>query len=226
MSERVFGEYYVPDVIPESDVHYFDLDGDRSRRAGWGKSPAILVVDLTRAFTEERPAVSQPCVEATADLLEVARDAGVPVVYTTPTPAGTYPRDYRKPTIRSSDGAPSDEHRQWVQKLDEIVPEVEPEDGEQVFEKPRASAFFDTHLSNYLHHYGIDTLIVAGMSTSGCVRATVVDGHSSNFRMIVPPECVADRSVTSHEVSLFDMDMKYADVTPLATVTERLEADD
>ena len=223
MSEREVGDYYVPDVIPESDVNQFDLEGERSRRAGWGQSPAVLVVDLTRAFTEERPDVSQPCVAATADLLVVARDAGVPVVYTTPASAGTYPKDYRKTTIGSTDGEPDEEHRQWVQKLDQIVPEVEPAAGEQVFEKPRASAFFDTHLSNYLHHYGIDTLIVAGMTTSGCVRATVVDGHSSNFRMIVPPECVADRSVVSHEVSLFDMEMKYADVSPLSAVTERLQ---
>ncbi|UWG50196.1 Amidase related to nicotinamidase [Halalkaliarchaeum sp. AArc-CO] len=217
------GAYYVPDVIPDSDLEYFETEGETSRTAAWGDSPAVLVVDLTLAFIEERPEVSQPCVESTAELLATARDVDVPVVYAVPTPAGTYPREYRKPTIRSVEGTPDEEHRQWVEKLDEIPPEVEPQESEQVFEKPRASAFFDTHLSNYLHHYGIDTLIICGMSTSGCVRATVVDGHSSNFRMIVPPECVADRSVVSHEVSLFDMEMKYADVTPLLAVTDRLQ---
>lgn len=214
-------DHYVPDVVPESDLSYFETEEDASRTAGWGDSPAVLVVDLTLAFTEERPEVGDPCVEATAELLELARGADVPVVYAVPTPSGTYPRDYPKPTIRSVDGTPSEEHLQWVAKLDEFAPEVEPADEEPVFEKPRASAFFDTHLSNYLHHRGIDTLVVAGMSTSGCVRATVVDGHSSNFRMIVPRECVADRSIVSHEVSLFDMDMKYADVTGLETVEAR-----
>lgn len=215
---------YVPDVIPESDRQYFRTDPDCAPRIGWGDSPAVLVVDLTTAFVEERPEVGRPCVENTAELLAVAREAGVPIFHTTPTEAGTYPPDYQKPTKTPDDGEPTPEREEWLSNLDAIVPELEPEPDEQVFARPRASAFFDTHLGNLLHYYDIDTLVVAGMTTSGCVRATVVDGHSSNFRMIVPPACVADRSIISHEVSLFDLDMKYADVTPLETVVERLRA--
>jgi nicotinamidase-related amidase len=74
-----------------------------------------------------------------------------------------------------------------------------------------------------LHNRGIDTVVVTGMTTSGCVRATVVDGHSSNFRIIIPIECVADRSIFANEASLFDMDMKYADVTPLEEVVSKLK---
>lgn len=212
---------YVPDVIPESDRAYFDT-GDSAPRLGWGDTPAVLVVDLTEAFVEERPEEGKRCVENTRKLLDTAREVGVPVFHTTPTAVGTYPREYRKPTKTPDDLDQGVERQEWRAKLDSIVSEVRPHESEHVFERPRASAFFDTHLANMLHFYDIDTLIVAGMTTSGCVRATVTDGHSSNFRMIVPPECVADRSRISHEVSLFDMDMKYADVTPLETVLDRL----
>ena len=216
---------YVPEVVPESDREYFDTDGESAPQIGWGEKPAVLLVDMTKAFAEERPAETEPAIEATARLLEVARSNHVPVFHTTPTESGTYPADYQKPTKVSRDGEPGPEKRAWLADIDTIVPELEPRESEFVFERPRASAFFDTHLANQLHHDGIDTLVVAGMTTSGCVRATVVDAHSSNFRTIVPPECVADRSVISHEVSLFDMDMKYADVTPLSTVIERLQHD-
>lgn len=212
---------YVPDVIPDSDREYFDT-GESAPRIGWGDNPAVLVVDLTEAFVEERPEITDPCVEHTAKLLETAREVGVPIFHTTPTEAGTYPQDYRKPTKGPEDIDSGPEREAWRSKLDTIVPEVTPQESEHVFERPRASAFFDTHLSNLLHFYDIDTLIVAGMTTSGCVRATVTDGYSSNFRMIVPTDCVADRSVISHEVSLFDMDMKYADVTPFEEVLDRL----
>jgi nicotinamidase-related amidase len=213
-------EPYVPSVIPESDREYFRTDDPP--RIGWGDAPAVLLVDLTVAFVEERPAVGRPCVEANEKLLESARDADVPVVFTTPTGPGTYPADYRKPTKAPEDT--DGDRDEWLSNLDEIVPELEPGPEEIVLDRPRASAFFDTHLANLLHHYGVDTLVVTGMTTSGCVRATVVDGHSSNFRVVVPPSCVADRSTVSHEVSLFDMDMKYADVTPVETVREKLSA--
>lgn len=212
---------YVPEVVPDSDRQYFDGGGESAPRIGWGDNPAVLIVDMTKAFVEERPEIGQPAVEATASLLETAREADIPVFHTTPTAAGTYPQDYQKPTKVPDD--PDPDRREWLADLDTIVPELEPRESEFVFERPRASAFFDTHLANQLHYEGIDTIVVAGMTTSGCVRATVVDGHSSNFRMIVPPECVADRAVISHEVSLFDMDMKYADVIPFETVTERLQ---
>jgi len=212
---------YVPDVIPDSDRRYFET-GDGAPRAGWGDTPAVLVVDLTEAFVEERPEVGRPCVEETERLLEVARETETPIFYTTPSERGTYPRAYPKPTKTPEEQEASPERKEWLEKLDKIPDTIAPQETDQVFSRPRASAFFDTHLANQLHYYGIDTLIVAGMTTSGCVRATVVDGHSSNFRMIVPQTCVADRSIISHEVSLFDLDMKYADVTPREEVQSRL----
>ena len=109
---------------------------------------------------------------------------------------------------------------------DEIHEDLAPEPDDVVIQKPRASAFFDTHLANLLHHEGVDTLVVAGTNTGGCVRATVVDSHSSNFRTVVPPECVAGASTVVHEVTLFDLDMRYADVTPLDDVLDRIAATD
>jgi nicotinamidase-related amidase len=211
---------YVPEVVPEADRRFFET-GENAAEAGWGETPAVLVVDLTEAFVEERPAVGQPCVEETAQLLGTARENDIPVFHAIPSERGQYPEDYPKPTI-TPDRAPSPERREWLDSLTEIPPAVQPTADEPVLSRPRASAFFDTHLANRFHHEGIDTVVVAGMTTSGCVRATVVDGHSSNFRMIVPTTCVADRSVVSHEVSLFDMDQKYADVLDRETVCDRL----
>ena len=212
---------YVPEAIPEADRRFFET-GENAPRAGWGEQPAVLVVDLTEAFVGERPSVGQPCVDETAQLLAAARENDVPVFHAIPSERGQYPEDYPKPTITAPNRDPSPERRDWLDSLTDIPPQVQPTAAEPVISRPRASAFFDTHLANRLHHEAIDTVIVAGMTTSGCVRATVVDGHSSNFRMVVPESCVADRSVISHEVSLFDMDQKYADVLDRETVCQRL----
>lgn len=219
---------YVPDVVPESDRSYYETEPRYGNRVGWGTSPAVLIVDMTRAFASEISDGGQACIEANERLVTAARDADVPVYYATPNPAGTYPEGYPVTTKASpaSDRGPErtgDGGRQeWLSNLDVIVPPLEPRDHEVVIRKSRASAFFDTHLSNLLHGQGIDTLVIGGMTTSGCIRATAVDSHSSNFRTIVPPECVTDPSGISHEVCLFDLDMKFADVSPLSTVVEKL----
>lgn len=221
-------ELYVPNIVPEADREYYESQGRYGNRVGWGDNPVVLVVDMTLAFTEEA-SDGDACVEANEHLLDVAREVDVPIYYTTPTPAGSGPEGYPV-TIKASpassrgpekggEGRPA-----WLDKLDRIAPKLEPREGEQVIQKQRASAFFDTHLGNMLRYEGCDTLVIAGMTTSGCIRSTVVDSHSSNFRTIVPEECVADPSSISHEIGLFDMDVKYADVTPLADVIEKLEA--
>ena len=221
---------YVPDVVPEDDRAYYENERRYGNRVGWGERPAVLIVDMTHAFADEAPNGAESCIEANERLLATARDAGVPVYHTTPNPGGTYPEGYPVTTKASpaSDRGPErtgdSDRREWVAKLDQIVSPLEPRDEEVVIRKSRSSAFFDTHLGNLLHGQGIDTLVVGGMTTSGCIRATAVDSHSSNFRTIVAEECVADPSMISHEVNLFDLDMKYADVTPLSTVLDRLVA--
>jgi len=104
-----------------------------------------------------------------------------------------------------------------------IVKEIEPLSNEVVISKRYASAFFGTPLISYLNTLKADTLIVVGLATSGCIRATVVDAASYNFNVIVVEDCVADRIDVSHKVALFDMNLKYADVNPLCDVLEYLE---
>lgn len=220
-------ELYVPDVVPEADREFYESQRRYGNRVGWGDQPVVLIVDMTLAFTEEADD-GAACIAANERLLEAAREAEVPVYYTTPSPAGSGPEGYpvtTKASPASCRGPPKggEGRPAWLDKLDRIAPELEPREDEQVIQKERASAFFDTHLGNMLRYESCDTLVVAGMTTSGCIRSTVVDSHSSNFRTIVPEECVADPSGISHEVGLFDMDVKYADVTPLEAVIEKLE---
>ena len=102
----------------------------------------------------------------------------------------------------------------------DIVPEVAPVEGEAVLRKSSPSPFFGTPLIGHLNALGIDTLVVAGESTSGCVRATVVDACAHRYNVVVAEECVFDRHQSAHAMNLFDMHQKYADVLPLAELIE------
>jgi|TARA_B110000263_G_scaffold247525_1_gene260547 nicotinamidase-related amidase len=104
-----------------------------------------------------------------------------------------------------------------------FVEEVSPEEGDILLPKRHASAFFGTALTSYLIDLKVDTLILVGCTTSGCIRATAVDAFSYNFAVVIPDECVYDRTQTSHDASLFDLDSKYADVLPLSEVTGYIE---
>jgi len=210
---------YVPDIIPAAERERY-AKGHMGKRVGLGARPAVLVVDMTRAFTEDRfplgcSSAGAPCAAAIRTLLEAVRPSGVPVLYT-----------------RYDAFAADAEWGRWLDKgtgaepdslmrgpeAHEIADAVKPASRDIVVTKSKPSAFFGTPLASMLTYLGVDTVVVTGMVTSGCVRATVVDAFSLNYRVIVPIECVADRSPTSHQVNLFDMDMKYADVLPLADV--------
>jgi nicotinamidase-related amidase len=110
------------------------------------------------------------------------------------------------------------------QKGYDFVAEVAPREGDVLLPKKHPSAFFATPLVSHLIDLGADTLVVTGCTTSGCVRCSVVDAFSYNFRVVVPSDCVYDRSATSHAVNLFDMASKYADVAPSAEIIERLRS--
>lgn len=191
-----------------------------------GERPALLVVDMTEAFVrDEHPtgwaATGEPCARALAGLLDVARAAGVPVLYTVteplPHPAlvGAWLRGRPGPSMFPFDG-PGPHHA--------VVAEVAPTDADLVLPKPKPSAFFGTQLAAVLNALRADSLVVTGMTTSGCVRATVNDAFMLNFPVVVPVECVADRSQLSHEVELFDMGAKYADIVATADLTAVLAA--
>jgi nicotinamidase-related amidase len=108
------------------------------------------------------------------------------------------------------------------ESLHEIVEEIAPQQEDVVICKAKPSGFFGTQLLSVLNHHHIDTLVITGMATGGCVRATVVDAFSYNYKILIPTECVADSRPASHEVNLYDMDAMYGDVRPLAEVIEEL----
>jgi nicotinamidase-related amidase len=211
------------DVIPESDKawyrHYWQGDpAERPLRGG--ARPAVIVVDmwdLTKTLVEWPSGYSdtgEDCAAAIRRLLDVARPTGVPVFFTSNYPPNSQP-------------TPAELGR-WVGTImrtetHEIYDVIRPVEGEVVIYKgARPSAFFGTNLASMLIYHDIDTVIVTGMLTSGCVRATVFDAFQYNYQVIVPEECVADRAQISHKVNLFDMHMKYADVVPLADVISYL----
>jgi maleamate amidohydrolase len=160
-------------------------------------------------------------IDQIARLLEVARRSAVPIVFT---------RLVIDPGVSNAGGVLT---RKIGNKSgdflffagthgSEIIAPLAPAPGELVLEKKRFSAFFGTPLLSHLVSLGIDTLIVTGGSTSNCVRATVVDGASFDFRVVVPREAVFDRIPVCHEISLFDMHRAYADVLDCALVAEYL----
>jgi maleamate amidohydrolase len=183
---------------------------------GMGKTPALLIVDMTYGFVDSRFRLGHsesgyPAVRSTAALLEKAREKKLPIFYT----RGITESHHSGIGIWKGGEDKSEQENT-------IVDEIKPMEQEVVLQKRRPSAFFGTNLVDMLIYHGIDTVIIAGISTSGCVRASVVDAFSFNFRVVVPEECTADRSQISHKVSLMDMHMKYADVIQLEELLKSL----
>ncbi|MFT3864267.1 MAG: isochorismatase family protein [Solirubrobacterales bacterium] len=186
-------------------------------RGGAGHRPALLVVDLIRAFTEpDSPLGSDldAVVARSAELIALARRAGVPIFFSVPVAeAGGWSRkipanDLLLPGTRAVELDP---------RLGSCVADT-------VFTKTYPSCFFATDLATRLTHLGVDTLLIAGAGTSGCIRATAVDACSHGLRTIVVADAVGDRSPISHEVSLSDLALKYADVVTGAEAASLLAA--
>lgn len=200
-----------------------------ARKMGWldyrqpfGHHPALLVVDVVESFTGSAPqptleavdeyatscgASAWTALDAIARLLAGARAAEIPVIYTKGDP-------YLKANCGDSVKAtrPQDIERLYSAPIHAAVA---PQAGELVLQKTKASGFFATPLATYLTHIGADCLIICGTTTSGCVRATVVDGWSNGYPCFVVEEGCFDRFDTSHLVNLFDLNAKYADVITL-----------
>ena len=191
-------------------------------RVGFGQRPALIVIDVNVGFTDpESPLVCdlEDVVAAIQRLLAEMRSAGLPVVYTTV----AYDEGDKETAAAFLDKIPAlltlEAGSRWV----EIDPRIGPREGEPVLKKLFASAFFGTELASFLTVNGCDSLIVTGASTSGCVRATVVDAIQHGFRPVVPREAVGDRNPDAHIANLYDIDTKYGDVVSVDDLLAHLE---
>jgi maleamate amidohydrolase len=191
-----------------------------SGRVGWGARPAVLVIDLVRAYTEPDGPFALPdaaaVVDATARLVAHARETRVAVYWTVVRYApgladgGLFVR--KVPALACfAEDAPGN----WGDLT------LQPAAGEVVVVKQYASAFFGTSLATTLHAAGVDTLLVAGVSTSGCVRATAMDALNSGFHPLVVRQACGDRTPAVHDGNLTDLDAKYADVIDLSEALGR-----
>ncbi|WP_338523191.1 N-carbamoylsarcosine amidohydrolase [Pseudomonas batumici] len=189
-----------------------NYQGVWGQRIGFGHTPALLMIDFMQGYTTEGAPLFAPgvvsAVAESVELLACARRHGIKVVHT----------NIRYHPGHFADGG------MWVRKAPVMKDMIEgnplaafceavlPRPSEVVISKQYASAFFGTSLASQLHAQGIDTVVLAGCSTSGCIRATAVDAVQHGFRTIVVRECVGDRHPAPHEANLFDIDSKYGDV--------------
>ncbi len=193
------------------------------RRIGWGKKPALLIIDMANAWTRPDHAFScvdmDPVIEANQALLQAFRAKGLPIIYTST-------------AYDVIDGAISDAGL-WHHKIPaevlkaggeavEIDDRLAPRDGEIVILKKRASAFHGTYLAGMLQAAGVDTLVITGVTASACVRNSVEDAIADGFRPIVVREAVGDRIAGAVAWNLFDIDAKFGDVEPLDEVLDHL----
>jgi maleamate amidohydrolase len=216
-------------AISEEQLAVYE-QGGFGKQVGFGSKPAIVIIDVQyRTVGEERVDIMEAiasqyptacgnmgwsAVDSIADLLATARPLGIPVIYPHVAPKTKHDdvASLKNPNLLTID-----------ERGYHFVDEVKPEADDLLIPKHHPSAFFGTPMLSYLISMGVDTLILTGCTTSGCVRATAVDARSYTFRVVVPEECVYDRGIDSHKVNLFDIDSKYGDVIPVAEVKEKLQ---
>ena len=215
------------DIVP-ADV--LDIYSHYVRKTFVGPSPALLAIDLyelsyqggPKPVAELHKVYPSSCgenayaaIEPTKRLFAAARAAGIPIFYTT--------QDTRPDSLPSRVTATRRQRVQTDPALYAIKSEYKPQGGDVVITKQRASGFYGTPLLAHLTQLGVQSLIVCGESTSGCVRASAVDAYSSGFHVTLVEECCFDRSQLSHKINLFDLHHKYADVMRVDEVAAHLD---
>jgi maleamate amidohydrolase len=223
MSKRDFEDHCWKDIVDEEILEIYE---PYRREVFVGQRPAVLAIDLynkayqggnrpVREVNRQHPGScgenAWKAIAPTQRLFAAARAAGVPVVYST--------RHADTAGVKSTNRKMADESEDHYA----ILAELAPKPGELVIYKERASALFGTPLIAHLRRLGVESLIICGESTSGCVRASTVDAYSYGFHNVLVEECTYDRSMLSHKVNLFDMHHKYADVMHVDEVVAHLE---
>jgi maleamate amidohydrolase len=211
-----FEDHCWRDVIPAETVEIYK---HYRRPIAVGPNPALLAIDLYNLpyqggpmpvveVVKKYPAAcgrnAYDAIAPTKRLFETARAAGIPILYST--------NDLQPHSAPGRNAATMRQGLSVGARDLEIFPEFGPQAGDTIVYKQRASAFFGTPLISHLQRLGVSTIIIFGQTTSGCVRATTVDGYSYGFNMVMAEECCFDRSEISHKVTLFDLHHKYANV--------------
>ncbi len=229
MTERIWDKF-----LTERDKQVFEASG-YGARGSYGKRPALLIVDVNYGFVGDKPEPILTSVKRWMNscgeegwhavavikkLLAAARAKGLPVIYTT----GVRRADAWDQGAWAFKNARVNTDYMGVDankpKSNIIVPDIAPEPRDIVIGKQKPSAFYGTPLQSYLIHLQCDSVIVTGTTTSGCVRATVVDAFSANYHIVLVEDGCADRSQASHAVNLCDINAKYADVLPSQEVID------
>ncbi len=211
--------------LTERDKQVFEISG-YGARGGFGKRPALLVIDVNYAFCGDQPEPilesikkwrnscgeeAWPAVGAIKTLIDKCHEKGLPVIYTT----GIRREDnWDSGSWGWKNSRGGERPKVAVTNVDgnRIVDDIAPGPKDIVIYKQKPSGFFGTNMASYLQLLGADSVIVTGTTTSGCVRATVLDAFSMNFRVALAEEGCFDRSQASHAINLCDMNAKYADV--------------
>jgi nicotinamidase-related amidase len=210
--------------VPDSELAAY-RKGGFANRIGLGKRPALLNIDTTFMFVDPAyPMCAGPTDAlraAVTTITELFRALELPIVYSR--------RDDRSQPIRRGIwnlklGIAATHAYTADPRADEWPEDYAPRPQDTVILKNKPSCFFGTPLESFLRYERVDSLVIIGVSTSGCVRAAVTDAFSHNFRVMIPQEAVGDRSPGAHRANLFDMDMKFADVEPLADVLGAVRA--
>lgn len=221
-----FEDHCWKDVVSEETLEVYK---SYRRKTHMGARPAVLGIDLYNRVFEGGPlpvhevvkefpsscgVYAYDAVKPIQELLAVARSIKIPIIYTT----GEMRKEVNPTHVRAT------KRQSRIEEGDyKIREDFKPEPADLIIYKGRASAFFGTPLIAHLVREGIDTLIACGETTSGCVRASVVDAYSYGFHTVVVEECCFDRSPLSHKINLFDMHHKYADVMRLEEVKNHLQ---
>lgn len=229
MTKRIWDDF-----LTEKDKRIYQLSG-YGKRGGFGKRPALFIIDVQYNFCGDEPGQSHEeglktyrthCGEAgwkavphIERLLTIARARNLPVFYT---------QSERRPDMADSGIQTGKSHRGTERTAIEgthptqTVAPLAPQPEDMLIGKRKPSAFFGTIFMSHLNFLDVDTLILTGCTTSGCLRATAVDAFSYNFRVVIPEETAFDRFEASHAINLFDLNCKYADVIPTDEVAEYL----